>query len=158
MSLSGIIPNPRQFDNPQEWPGTKTQTPRKDRSFMMVASQGLEPQQAESESAVLPLHHEAISLALSVLAGSTGLEPATPGSTVQCANQLRHNPVFQKVMCSISYSGPLAQGGDFQQPAASNQQPAASNQRPAASGQQSVVSDQASRAQPGRTRRACGRS
>ena len=38
---------------------------------------------------------------LSVLAGSTGLEPATPGSTVQCANQLRHNPVFQKVMCSI---------------------------------------------------------
>ncbi len=41
---------------------------------------------------------------LSVLAGSTGLEPATPGSTVQCANQLRHNPVFQKVMNSISYS------------------------------------------------------
>ena len=34
---------------------------------------------------------------LPVLAGSTGLEPATPGSTVQCANQLRHNPVFQKV-------------------------------------------------------------
>ena len=27
---------------------------------LMVASQGLEPQQAESESAVLPLHHEAI--------------------------------------------------------------------------------------------------
>ena len=26
------------------------------------------------------------------MAGSTGLEPATPGSTVQCANQLRHNP------------------------------------------------------------------
>ena len=26
----------------------------------MVASQGLEPQLAESESAVLPLHHEAI--------------------------------------------------------------------------------------------------
>ena len=77
----------------------------------MVASQGLEPQQAESESAVLPLHHEAISLALSVLAGSTGLGPATPGSTVQCANQLRHNPVFQKVMRSISYFVPLAQGG-----------------------------------------------
>ena len=30
------------------------------------------------------------------LAGSTGLEPATPGSTVQCANQLRHNPVAPK--------------------------------------------------------------
>ena len=72
---------------------------------MMVASQGLD-----------------------VLAGSTGLEPATPGSTVQCANQLRHNPVFQKVMCSISYSGPLAQGGDFQQPATSNQRPTASGQ------------------------------
>ena len=27
---------------------------------LMVASQGFEPQQAESESAVLPLHHEAI--------------------------------------------------------------------------------------------------
>lgn len=38
------------------------------------------------------------------LAGSTGLEPATPGSTVQCANQLRHNPTFQKVMSSISQS------------------------------------------------------
>ena len=48
---------------------------------------------------------------LPVLAGSTGLEPATPGSTVQCANQLRHNPVFQKVIGSISYSGPTAQGG-----------------------------------------------
>ena len=31
------------------------------------------------------------------MAGSTGLEPATPGSTVQCANQLRHNPAFRKV-------------------------------------------------------------
>ena len=31
------------------------------------------------------------------MAGSTGLEPATPGSTVQCANQLRHNPVVPKV-------------------------------------------------------------
>ena len=48
---------------------------------------------------------------LPVLAGSTGLEPATPGSTVQCANQLRHNPVFQKVMHSIAYSGAVAQGG-----------------------------------------------
>ena len=27
---------------------------------------------------------------------TTGLEPATPGSTVQCANQLRHNPVAPK--------------------------------------------------------------
>ncbi len=61
----------------------------------MVASQGLEPQQAESESAVLPLHHEAVRL-LFEMAGSTGLEPATPGSTVQCANQLRHNPVSRK--------------------------------------------------------------
>ena len=68
----------------------------------MVASQGLEPQQAESESAVLPLHHEAIAF-LFRLAGSTGLEPATPGSTVQCANQLRHNPVAPKSECSISY-------------------------------------------------------
>lgn len=33
---------------------------------------------------------------LSKMAGSTGLEPATPGSTVQCANQLRHNPVSRK--------------------------------------------------------------
>ena len=41
--------------------------------ILMVASQGLEPQQAESESAVLPLHHEAIAL-LFRLAGSTGLE------------------------------------------------------------------------------------
>ena len=64
--------------------------------ILMVASQGLEPQQAESESAVLPLHHEAIAL-LFRLAGSTGLEPATPGSTVQCANQLRHNPVAPKL-------------------------------------------------------------
>ena len=79
----------------------------------MVASQGLEPQQAESESAVLPLHHEAISFVPSVLAGSTGLEPATPGSTVQCANQLRHNPVFQKVMRSISQFRMTAQGGIF---------------------------------------------
>ena len=63
--------------------------------ILMVASQGLEPQQAESESAVLPLHHEAIAF-LFRLAGSTGLEPATPGSTVQCANQLRHNPVAPK--------------------------------------------------------------
>ena len=31
-----------------------------DEGKKMVASQGLEPQQAESESAVLPLHHEAI--------------------------------------------------------------------------------------------------
>ena len=61
----------------------------------MVASQGLEPQQAESESAVLPLHHEAVRM-LFEMAGSTGLEPATPGSTVQCANQLRHNPVSRK--------------------------------------------------------------
>ena len=61
----------------------------------LVASQGLEPQQAESESAVLPLHHEANAF-LFRLAGSTGLEPATPGSTVQCANQLRHNPVAPK--------------------------------------------------------------
>ncbi len=68
----------------------------------MVASQGLEPQQAESESAVLPLHHEANSLSPSVLAGSTGLEPATPGSTVQCANQLRHNPVFRESASIIS--------------------------------------------------------
>ena len=37
------------------------------------------------------------SRAFSKLAGSTGLEPATPGSTVQCANQLRHNPAFRKV-------------------------------------------------------------
>ena len=77
----------------------------------MVASQGLEPQQAESESAVLPLHHEAISLDFPYLAGSTGLEPATPGSTVQCANQLRHNPVVPKSDNSISYSVPTAQGG-----------------------------------------------
>ena len=47
----------------------------------------------------------------SVLAGSTGLEPATPGSTVQCANQLRHNPVFQKVINSISQLASTAQGG-----------------------------------------------
>ena len=112
------LPNGRQPQyrcTHRQKPSTKnranTQTPRKHRRFRMVASQGLEPQQAESESAVLPLHHEAISLALSVLAGSTGLEPATPGSTVQCANQLRHNPVFQKVMRSISYFVPLAQGG-----------------------------------------------
>ncbi len=64
-------------------------------NIVMVASQGLEPQQAESESAVLPLHHEAVRL-LFEMAGSTGLEPATPGSTVQCANQLRHNPVSRK--------------------------------------------------------------
>ena len=69
----------------------------------MVASQGLEPQQAESESAVLPLHHEAIAC-FSRLAGSTGLEPATPGSTVQCANQLRHNPVAPKSNNSISHA------------------------------------------------------
>ena len=78
---------------------------------LMVASQGLEPQQAESESAVLPLHHEAISLALSVLAGSTGLEPATPGSTVQCANQLRHNPVFRKAVHIVSYFSESCKGG-----------------------------------------------
>ena len=29
-----------------------------------------------------------------LMAGSTGLEPATPGSTVQCANQLRHDPAM----------------------------------------------------------------
>ena len=34
----------------------------------------------------------AVCLASHLMAGSTGLEPATPGSTVQCANQLRHNP------------------------------------------------------------------
>ena len=76
----------------------------------MVASQGLEPQQAESESAVLPLHHEAIAF-LFRLAGSTGLEPATPGSTVQCANQLRHNPVAPKsdIYCII-FSSDRARG------------------------------------------------
>lgn len=62
----------------------------------MVDPQGFEPQQAESESAVLPLHHGSIPSSPFRLAGSTGLEPATPGSTVQCANQLRHNPVAPK--------------------------------------------------------------
>ena len=76
----------------------------------LVASQGLEPQQAESESAVLPLHHEAIAF-LFRLAGSTGLEPATPGSTVQCANQLRHNPVAPKSERSIPYSLAARKGG-----------------------------------------------
>ena len=47
---------------------------------------------------------------LPVLAGSTGLEPATPGSTVQCANQLRHNPVFQKVMIVYHTYGSRARG------------------------------------------------
>ena len=78
----------------------------------MVASQGLEPQQAESESAVLPLHHEAISR-LSVLAGSTGLEPATPGSTVQCANQLRHDPRVPESDNIISNPPYRMQGGNL---------------------------------------------
>ena len=78
----------------------------------MVASQGLEPQQAESESAVLPLHHEAISR-LSVLAGSTGLEPATPGSTVQCANQLRHDPRVPESGNIISNPPYRMQGGNL---------------------------------------------
>ena len=50
------------------------------------------------------------SLKLYVLAGSTGLEPATPGSTVQCANQLRHNPVFRKVIDSIPNPTPPRKG------------------------------------------------
>ena len=40
----------------------------------------------------------------SKMAGSTGLEPATPGSTVQCANQLRHNPAFRKVAILYHFS------------------------------------------------------
>ena len=43
----------------------------------MVASQGLEPQQAESESAVLPLHHEASSTFLD-WRGRRGSNPQPP--------------------------------------------------------------------------------
>ena len=45
-----------------------------------------------------------------VLAGSTGLEPATPGSTVQCANQLRHNPVFRKSEGIIPFLRSMCKG------------------------------------------------
>ena len=47
---------------------------------------------------------------LFVMAGSTGLEPATPGSTVQCANQLRHNPVFRKVRILYHFLSSRARG------------------------------------------------
>ena len=43
----------------------------------MVASQGLEPQQAESESAVLPLHHEANALP-SQIGGVDGARTRNP--------------------------------------------------------------------------------
>ena len=44
----------------------------------MVASQGLEPQQAESESAVLPLHHEATARTFSNWRGRRGSNPQPP--------------------------------------------------------------------------------
>ena len=77
-----------------------------------IGAPGLEPRLADSESAVLPLHHEAISR-LSVLAGSTGLEPATPGSTVQCANQLRHDPRVPESDNIISNPPYRMQGGNL---------------------------------------------
>ena len=50
---------------------------------------------------------------LHLMAGSTGLEPATPGSTVQCANQLRHNPPMGEKRGIIYHIAPFNASRNF---------------------------------------------
>ena len=55
----------------------------------MAARLGLEPRQAESESAVLPLHHQAVEIHDYVVVGKlepmTGIEPVTACLQNRCS-------------------------------------------------------------------------
>ena len=76
----------------------------------MVASQGLEPQQAESESAVLPLHHEASST-FQDWRGRRGSNPQPPDRQSSALTNCATTPLLRKVMRSISHFPCRAQGG-----------------------------------------------
>ncbi len=100
-SLRGMVPARR--DGRQQ-----LMKPRRGRSLQgfgrsapeLAARLGLEPRQAESESAVLPLHHQAVGT-LGKLEPATGIEPATPclQNTCSTVELRRRTPALRASIC-----------------------------------------------------------
>ena len=77
----------------------------------MVASQGLEPQQAESESAVLPLHHEANSfVTFSYWRGRRGSNPQPPDRQSSALTNCATTPCSVKVSVVYHNIGDVRKG------------------------------------------------